>query len=328
MKFLLSVAGVSFALILVVASAFMNFQYVSSWGTSDLNSQIFGAVSVALDGVKALLPFFLLWAFQNKKYLHVVIGSLLFPLLIAFSLLSALGFVAGNRSQIVTGKQDITIALNETRSALKRQHTKLEQQPTARGADVVKQALNALRQNKRFSSSKQCNDATAKKSRIFCARYFHTKTELAAAKTRVIIETKITKLEAKKSDLLAKGATRKADPQAGFLSKMTGLKIEDTQTAVNVFLAILLEAVAAFGLFLATSHGEILKQKQISQKNRKKALNDNKPQKAKKTALARPVQATQNTNIEPVITLKITSQPEIKVKSEPKTRPQIKIAML
>jgi hypothetical protein len=251
--------GIIAALVLVAASAFMNFEYVSSWGKDALNGQILGTVSVAFDIIKSLLPFFILWAWKNRRFFHVSIGTVLFVGLAGFSLLSALGFSASNRDFMTGNKISITAQFDELGEQIAASKQALNAQPQARAVGIVEQDINAKKQHKRFSSTKGCTDATQTKSRIFCKDYFALKGELAAARERARLSAKIEVLTRKRDHLRGQGATLQADPQAGLLAKLTGLKIENTQTALIVFIAVLVELAAAFGLYLATAHGGFAK---------------------------------------------------------------------
>ena len=273
---LLSILGVIAALILVAASAFMNFQYVTGWGKDDLNGQIFGAISIALDVTKALLPFFILWAWKNNRFIHVALGSFLFTCLVTFSLLSALGFAASNRAHTTGKKQTITTEFQEIESDLKEAISKRDAQPQARAVAVIAQAIKAKELSRRFTSSKGCTNVTAKKSRAFCSDLFALKEEKAAATEKAKYESQITALKARRGNLRQQGAGQQADPQAGLLAKLTGLKIADTQTALTVFIAVLVEMAAAFGLYLSTAHGGFDASQQNKIRKPRKVSNDNK----------------------------------------------------
>ncbi len=267
---LLSLVGVIAALFLVIASSFMNFEYVSSWGKDPFNGHILGAVSVAFDIIKALLPFFVLWAWKNRRFLHVGIGSVLFVGLAGFSLLSALGFAASNRDFTMSNQNNITAQFQEIGEQLAARRKELSQQPAARTITIVEQAINAQKQHKRFITSKGCTDVTTAKSRAFCKEYFLLKAEYAAATERARLQAIIDGLAARRARLRGQGATQQSDPQAGLIAKLTGLKIENTQTALIVFVAVLVEFAAAFGLYLSTAHGGVksMRTKSRNRKNR------------------------------------------------------------
>ena len=273
----LSIFGVMAALILVAASAFMNFQYVTGWGKDELNGQVFGVISIALDVTKALLPFFILWAWKNRRFVHVGLGSVIFTCLVIFSLLSALGFAASNRAHTAGKKQTLTTELQEIENDIKEARSKRDAQPQARAVAVIAQAIKAKELNHRFTTSKACTDVTAQKSRAFCSEYFALKEEKEAARERAKYDAQILALKAKREHLRQQGAEQQADPQAGLLAKLTGLEIADTQTALTVFIAVLVEMTAAFGLYLSTAHGS------LALPHHKKPSNDNKPQKTAKT---------------------------------------------
>ncbi len=92
MRFLLAGVGILAALVFMAASAAMNWVFLKSLGKTELEGQIFGAFSVALDVTKSLLPLFIGWAAMAKRHVYRTIASGVFLLLFVFALapLSAL----------------------------------------------------------------------------------------------------------------------------------------------------------------------------------------------------------------------------------------------
>ena len=67
MQILVSVAGVAVALVFIAVSAAMNYTFLSSLGRTPLESHLFGAVSLAADGAKALLPLLCVIAYRSGR---------------------------------------------------------------------------------------------------------------------------------------------------------------------------------------------------------------------------------------------------------------------
>ena len=59
---------------------------------------ILAALSVACDGLKALLPLFIAWQWAERHRLAAAAGAALFALLLAYGTGSAIGFAAENRA--------------------------------------------------------------------------------------------------------------------------------------------------------------------------------------------------------------------------------------
>jgi hypothetical protein len=252
--------GVLAALVFIAASAAMNWTFLSGHGKTPLEAHIFGAVSVAADVLKALLPFYIASAWVNRRLLHAGLGSAMFVLLLAFALFSALGFAAGNRGA-VTGSQE---ALNARHAAVTAELAEIDTRITKIGdiqdTQIVEAALARHRQDARWMSSKACEEATAAKSREYCAEYFRLKGALAAASAGKLLIERQGELRRQLARLRDAGAGKDADPQAKLLSVLVSKVIPaaDTSTmqvVLAVLIAVLVELGAAFGLYLATGHG-------------------------------------------------------------------------
>lgn len=95
MQKVLSIIGVVAALVMAGVSASMNYVFLASLGKSQVEGQILGAASAAADVLKALLPFFVAWAWRGRRIVAALCGAGLFVLFAGFSLLSAIGLPAG-----------------------------------------------------------------------------------------------------------------------------------------------------------------------------------------------------------------------------------------
>jgi len=255
MRWLLAAIGVVAALIFIAASGAMNYVFMSSQGKTVLEGQILGAVSVAVDIMKALLPFFIVYAWIARKVLFVTIGSCVFVLFLSFSLLSALGFAAGNRGATAGGREALTARYELVKTEAVELDSRISSLGTIQDARVAEAALSKLRQHYRWTSSKQCTDATARKSRNFCDGYFAKKKELAVAVSAARLLQRRSELRQELIRLKAKGAGQAADPQASLLARLIpGTDVGFMQRVLIILIAVMVELGAAFGLYLATGH--------------------------------------------------------------------------
>lgn len=78
MRGLLSTIGALAALLMLVASAGMNFVFLKSHGRSEFEGNVLGSASVSADVLKALLPFFIAWAWRERRYLAAIPGGAMF----------------------------------------------------------------------------------------------------------------------------------------------------------------------------------------------------------------------------------------------------------
>ncbi len=254
MRFLVMVAGLGAALTFIVASALMNWVFMTSLGKSGFEQQILGAVSIAVSAFLALLPPLLVWAFRERRIAYIVLGVPVFLAFAAFSLSSAVGFAAKNRGSI---GEDRALA-GERLAALKHElletGTRLKALGAPRPVAVVDELLRGLEQDRRWASSKECRDATADASRSFCKGYFALKAEAALAGESRRYEERIAGLKRQAHGLEEQGAGRRADSQAAVLAGILGLQTARAERGMMLFLAGLVEVGAALGLYFATGH--------------------------------------------------------------------------
>ena len=86
MRHVFGVVGCIAALILLCVSAAMNWQFGFSLGKTEFDSHIFGAASVAADGMKALMPFFIFAAWRNRNWSQALGGTALWAVCILYAL--------------------------------------------------------------------------------------------------------------------------------------------------------------------------------------------------------------------------------------------------
>lgn len=251
---LLSALGVLAALVFVVASAAMNWTFMKGQGATVEEGHILGAVSVAVSILNALLPLFMAHAWVNGRRAFVAFAAPVFVVFLCFSLLAALGFAAANRGLVTGGRETITVRHSAAVGEAGEVEARLKAVPLHRPAAVVEEALRGVRQDKRWQSSKECEDATAQTSREFCKTFFDLRAELAAAVEASRLQVRLETLRGEVRRLLDAGAGREKDPQAAMLAVLSfgRLDVSGAQMALIVFVAVLVELGAAFGLYLAT----------------------------------------------------------------------------
>lgn len=254
MRFLVVVVSAAAALALIAASALMNWVFMTSLGKSDFEQNILGAVSIAVSAFLALLPTLLLWAWRERRVIYFVLGVPVFLAFAAFSLSSAVGFAAKNRGSIGEDRLAAARALADVKREVVDLEAKRAAFGTLKPVSVLQQSLRALEQDKRWQSSKACEEATADASRAFCRSYFDLKAEIAAAGEASAVEAQLSKLKTRMHQLDEQGAGREADNQAAVLGRILGFEAQTIERSLTLFLAVLVEVGAALGLYFATGH--------------------------------------------------------------------------
>ena len=279
MKHALSLLGVVAAAVLLLVSGAMNWQFGYSLGKSPFDSQIFGLASAASDGLKALLPFFLFAAIRSRRWSHAAAGVALWTVTLAYSLTSALGFAALNRTD-TTGMRAAQVEnYKDVRSDLARARERLGWIPEHRPAGTVEAEMEAMKQQRRWRSTRGCTNATAAKSIAFCQKYHQLGAELAAAREAAQIEQQIARLKIELAKLPSAASQTAADPQATVLARLSGQKNEVVQTALVILMAILVELGSALGFYVALGQWRIYDERKpvvVARPRTRQEANDNR----------------------------------------------------
>ncbi len=259
MRHVLGVLGVIAAGVLLAVSAAMNWRFGFSLGKTELDGQIYGAASAAADCFKALVPFFFFAAIRNRMWSQAVAASVVWVVVMAFSLTSALGHAALNRLD-TSGQRAVQAAsYKDLRSELKRAEDQMSWIPQHRPALSVQSEVDGLKNQRAWTWTKGCTDVNGKSNRDYCQQFHALSAELASAQQSEVLGKRITAL---KGDVVKSDSSgtvmSEADPQAAVLTKLAGLvgfvmKVEDMQTALTIFIALLLEVGSGFGMYVAFS---------------------------------------------------------------------------
>jgi hypothetical protein len=254
MRFLVSLVSMGAALTLIAASGLMNWVFMTSLGRSEFQQHILGAVSLAVSVFIAVLPTLLLWAWREGRLAYMLLGLPVFLGFAAFSLSSAVGFAALNRGSLDEDRMFATARLVEVNRSIEATEAALKELQTVRPIPVLREVLRGLEQDRRWQSSKSCEAATAEGSRSFCKDYFEIKAEAAKASEREQLAARLADLERERARLEGQGGGREADNQAAVLAQILGQPTSEVERGLMLFLAVLVEVGAAFGIYFATGH--------------------------------------------------------------------------
>jgi len=243
------------ALLLIAASMALNWSYWTAQATAGLAAQIFGAVSLAADAFKAGLPFVIRKAARGKHKTGVILATMFFCGCLVFSFLSALGFALTNRSEAAGALADMARRYEAASAELKDLQAHIAADSTARAGTVIAEAIAKAQQDRHWTSSSACTDASLEASRSFCQKFADLKIELAEAKDRDALLARAETLTAEMTALSKSDGRDGADAQVNLLARLSGLEVRTMQTALSLLFALLVEFGAAFGLFLAAVAG-------------------------------------------------------------------------
>ncbi|MGD9803321.1 MAG: hypothetical protein AB7E81_00375 [Hyphomicrobiaceae bacterium] len=261
MRHVLGVLGVLAAAVLLAVSAAMNWRFGYSLGKTELDGIIYGSASAAADCFKALVPFFFFAAIRNRMWSQAVASALVWVVVLAYSLTSALGHAALNRLDTAGQRAAHAQSYQDLRADLKRAEEQLGWIPQHRPAQTVQAEIESLKMQRAWKWSSECTDIKGAQTRGLCQKYQGLTSELASAEQADALGKRIDEVQAKLANTSGHGnaVMSEGDPQAAVLSKlvsfvgMGNVKVEDMQTALTIFVALLLEVGSGFGMYVAFS---------------------------------------------------------------------------
>ncbi len=268
MRHVLGALGVIAAGILLAVSAAMNWRFGFSLGKTEMDGQIYGAASAAADCFKALVPFFFLAALKNKMLSQSAASAVVWVFVTAYSLTSALGHAALNRLD-TSGQRAVEAAsYKDLRSDLKRTEDQASWIPQHRPALTVQSEIDGVKNQRAWTTTAGCTEVNGRFTRDFCQKYHTLNAELASAKQSAELGSRIDGIKAELAKTEGVSVLSEADPQAAVLAKLSGLlfpniKVEDVQTALTIFVALLLEVGSAFGMYVAFAYWNIHERRQV-----------------------------------------------------------------
>jgi hypothetical protein len=258
MRHALGVLGVLAAGVLLAVSCAMNWRFGFSLGRTEFDGQIYGAASAAADCMKALVPFFFFAAIRNRMWSQAAASAIVWVVVTSYSLTSALGHAALNRLDTAGQRTATADNYKDHRADLSRAQEQLSWIPQHRPAQAVQADIDALKDDRAWANTEQCGKVTGSKGRGFCQKYHALSAELASAQQSIALEARISDIQGKMSHVTGTAVMTEADPQAAVLAKLAAIiapniKVEDVQTALTVFVALLLEVGSGFGMYIAFS---------------------------------------------------------------------------
>jgi hypothetical protein len=258
MRHVLGVLGVLAAGVLLAVSAAMNWRFGFSLGRTEFDGQIYGAASAAADCLKALVPFYFFAAVRNKIWSQAAASALVWVVVTAYAMTSALGHAALNRFDSTGHRAQEAQTYKDLRTDLKRAEEEAGWIPQHRPYQAVQSDIDGLKIQKAWKWSNGCTDVNTKTERTFCNKYTGLNAELASASAAKVADGRIAQLRSQLDATAGSPALSEADPQAKVLTELVAaffpsVKIDNVQMALTLFVALLLEVGSGFGMYVAFS---------------------------------------------------------------------------
>jgi hypothetical protein len=258
MRHALGVLGVLAAGVLLAVSAAMNWQFGYSLGRNPFDGHLYGAASAAADCMKALVPFYFFAAWRNRMWSQVAASALVWSVVTAYSLTSALGNASHSRSEVSGTRTAQTQSYTDVRADRKRAQDQLSWIPAHRPAASVQADIGGIKGQRAWEWSNSCTKLDGKAERQLCDKYHALQAELGSAAQASELEKRIADADAKLSAQPSQNGATEADPQAAVLTALLtkvfpSVQLSDVQTMMTVFVALLLEVGSGLGMYVAFS---------------------------------------------------------------------------
>lgn len=244
-------AAIIAAIVLVAASATMNFTFARSMGRTPEEGLILGAVAVGVDILKAVLALQIAEALRDRRWGFALIGTLTFVLFSALSLAAALGFAASNREAVLGEKARGNLRLAALEAQFGALRKKRDALPPYRLAALVDEDLASSQRDPRWMASRQCSATNGRTLREFCDGVSRLRSERIAALEGARLEQEILAIEREMDGLRKAGGGIASDPQAYALGQALGLSEAQVQRGLSALMAIVVEVGSGLGLFIA-----------------------------------------------------------------------------
>jgi hypothetical protein len=258
--------GVTASVVFVCGSAVLNYRMGYASASNPLDGVVYGSLAAAGDGLKAVAPFGVAYAWRRRQWLAVPLAAALFVAFTLYSFTASLGFSAQHRAH-KEGEAAASIEGHADRRAeIKRARARLEALGLQRGSGEVRQAIANL-SAKPVGSGRwtvtQVSEACTKNKRLTqtpCADIAALKLELARAEEA---ERLVASLKALTDDAPDGPLVTTADAQTEALAFLGGRMIVLPQQndgkdmaragyALAVLMAVFIELGSGLGLYVAT----------------------------------------------------------------------------
>ena len=215
-----------------------------------IEGMLYGALGVAGDIMKAILPFAIVAAARSLHLLRSIAGLALFLAVSAYSFTSEIGLYALSReassSMEQQGRDAVETAKRQADQAAARVANFGEVRPLA----AIEADLAAAQFDKLWLASRACSDATAKLSREFCARVERLKGERGTAEAYDIARNEAHNAEVAMAGFKGVTVVRSADAQSTALARLSGIAPGRVVDALAVLLALIVELGSGLGAWI------------------------------------------------------------------------------
>ena len=254
LRWTLGPLGLIAAVVLAVVSGVMNWRFGFSLGKTETDGLVYAWAAVGADVFKIASPFFFFGALAHRRWAVAVAAALVWVVTTAFALTGAFGHAALNRLDTAGQRTLASTAYKDHRADLKRYQDQLSWLPPHRAAAAVKAEMEALKANRFWSTTAECQTTAGKAAREFCAGYHKLDAELGNALEAGKLNAKIEDVSAKIAGTKGEAVMSDADPQASIIAKVLTWDLGSVQLALAILLVLVLEVGSGLGPYAALNY--------------------------------------------------------------------------
>ena len=240
----------------------MNYQFGITLAGNVMSAQLLGLLSLAADGLKAVLPVAIGRQWRARQWWRVGVGTVLFALVLTYGFMSALGFAAQGRGEMMGAREQSHATYGEADGQVKTVQEKFAALGRLRNMGEVEADLRGVLREKIWPATRNCSKAAGQEAKALCERYDRLTAEKARVAEGVLLAQKLEALQAEVKKTRAEGGMQAAvDYQVEALRVFFGGRVDGK--GLSWLLAILVEAVSAFGFLAVLKAREAVVEKKV-----------------------------------------------------------------
>jgi len=256
-RWLIAGGGLLASLMLLSASALMNWRFGCTLGRTPFDCQIYGWASACADILLAASPFFFFAAVSNREPMRALAASIVWAMCLCFAAISALGHAATNRLDSMSVREVAATTYADTRTELEEARKARGFVPDLKGRNEagIRAEIERIKIDRKWVGSNECTEISGRAEREYCAQYQTLQSDLGNARQAAKLDARIATLVSK-SDTLGTGNTAvksEGDPQAKIISLLSGLNLKTVQGALTALIAAMILCCAGFGPYVSMS---------------------------------------------------------------------------
>ena len=248
--------GVLLALAVMAVSAIVNARYGMSLARKGFDQHVMMGVAVFADAGKAISWIFFAAALARRQWLASLAALLIFLTCLAYAVAGSLGYVAMHRAETTATVVATGTSAKDLDADIDRKQGQLAKLGILEPASVIAKRIDAAKQDRRYTLTRQCADITTDSSRSFCTTLSGLETAEEQASAAASLEAELAILRSQRRAMGGVATADTGDFQGSLIAQLSGFKVATIQLSLSLLFVIMVESGACFLLWLSLNHGE------------------------------------------------------------------------